>query len=943
MTGETDMIKRAIKTIRAFGLLVALGANGYAAGDLPVLAAVPPPAHLLCERAKNPVIDVAVPALSWKLTDTRSGAAQTAYRILVASSPEQLASEQGDLWDSGRVESDQSLDVAYAGKPLNSRQQAFWKVKVWDQDGQESPWSEPASWRMALLDAKEWQASWIAAPAMTEPQSEGLDVFLDAASMSEASKSLFRGRQPELLFRRTFDVPQEGAADAIVRVCGLGAFNLFINGQRIGDSWLDPISSDYREVAYYKTFDITQYLRPGENVVAIEVADGWYGQGVVWLGYFVFGSPKLLAEVEWVDRSGKTHSFGTEAGWKVRFGPTLRSNIYGGEMKDARLEPTGWMLPGFDDSEWSEAVETEPGSPRLVSQVAPSIKDIRRIQPVARSMPKPGVTVFDFGEHFSGVARLRIRDAKPGQTVTVQFGDFLSPDGRVNHSLMNPTRVRQTLTYVCRGGDTEEWTPTFTYFGFRYAEVTGLDAEPAMDFLEGVFLSTEVEQVGEFACSLELYNKMHRMAVQTLQSNIHGILTDCPHREKCGWLGDVWMSMHTWLMNFDITAFNRKFIEDIRLTYQPMGLPSDIAGGKRQHRWTEKRAAPLDWMAATVIYPYLHYVYTADRVELERHYPYMKRFADTAIPLVRERYASGDLKLTRAQPFFLGDWGDTPADGKRQGDFPLFPAETPALLSGTQTMIHTLHCLAASAEMLGHPNDRKKYTAMANELIGLANQNYFDAATASYGSQSANAWAYKLGMVPEDSREAFVQRFAQEISEVDQIIPTYGMMGLVTIFQSLTEAGHGPMVHALADAKADRGFRRLIERGATTLWEFQGRGEPVPSASGNHPPFSGYDAWFYSHLCGIRPDPAFPGFKRTLLKPWFDPKVEWAKASHNSPHGVIRSEWKRQPDGSIEWNITVPPNTIAVAEAPQGYQFENAPAQRELASGTYKLKLKKIK
>jgi len=255
------MRNRIIRTIRAFGLLVALGANGYAAGDSSVLAAVPPPAYLLCERAENPVIDVVVPALSWKLTDTRSGAAQTAYRILVASSLEQLASDRGDLWDSGRVGSDQSLDVAYAGQPLSSRQQAFWKVKVWDQDGQESPWSEPASWRMALLDAQEWQARWIAAPAMTEPQSEGLDVFLDAASMSEASKSLFRGRQPELLFRRTFHVPQEGAADAIVRVCGLGAFNLFINGQKIGDGWLDPISSDYREVAYYKTFDITQYLR----------------------------------------------------------------------------------------------------------------------------------------------------------------------------------------------------------------------------------------------------------------------------------------------------------------------------------------------------------------------------------------------------------------------------------------------------------------------------------------------------------------------------------------------------------------------------------------------------------------------------------------------------------------------------------------------------------
>lgn len=912
--------------------VLALGFTGAA-----VRADVPPPAHLQCERAENPVIDVAVPALSWQLSDTRRGAAQTAYRILVASSPEQLASDLGDLWDSGRVEGDRSLDVPYAGQPLSSRQQAFWKVKVWDQDGKESPWSEPASWRMALLDAGDWQARWIAAPPMPQPQSEGLEEFLTAASMSEASKRLFRGRQPELLFRRTFDIPQDGATDAIVRVCGLGAFNLFINGQKIGDAWLDPIGSDYRKVAYYRTFDVTKYLRPGENVVAVEVADGWYGQGVVWGGGFVFGSPKLLAEVEWVDRSGKRHSFGTQAGWKVRFGPTLRSNLYAGEMRDARLEPTGWMLPGFDDSAWADAVETRPGSPRLVSQVAPSIKDIRRIQPVARSMPAPGVYVFDFGEHFSGVVRLRIRDAKPGQTVTVQFGDFLGPDGKVDHSLMSPCDVRQTLTYVCRGGETEEWTPTFTYFGFRYAEVTGLDAEPDMDVLEGVFLSTEMRQVGEFECSLELYNTMHRMAVQTLQSNIHGIIEDCPHREKCGWLGDVWMPMNTWLMNFDITAFNRKFIEDIRLTYQPMGLPADIAGGKRQHPWTEERAAMLDWMAATVIYPYLHYIYTADRAELERHYPFMTRFADTAIPLVRERYASGDLKLVRAQRFFFGDWGDIPADGQRRGDFPLFPAETPAMLSGTQTMIHTLQCLAALAEILGYPDDQKKYTTMAEELIGLANENYFDKATASYGSQSANAWAHKLGMVPEESREQFNKRFAGEIAGVDRLIPTYGQMGLSTIFQSLTDAGHGPMVHALANAKADRGFRRMIERGATTTWEFQGRGEPVPFASGNHPAFTGFGAWFYSHLCGIRPDPALPGFKRTLLKPWFDPQVEWAKASHHSPYGEIRSEWKRQPGGTVAWNVTIPPNTSAMAHAPEGMQFEDGTTKRELPGGSHYL------
>lgn len=900
---------------------------------------LPPPIDLRCEQAVGPFIDVREPGLSWKLDDSRQGAAQTAYRVLVASSPERLNHDEGDLWDSGKVGSDECVLVPYQGQRLQSGQRVWWKVKVWDHEGRETPWSEPASWRMALMDGVEWRAHWIAAPTMQEPASEGRDAFLDAACMTAASRQLFLDRKPVLLFRRTFPVAEGGASDAIVRVCGLGAFNLFVNGRRVGEAWLDPISSDYDKVAYYRTFEVGEYLHTGDNVVAVEVADGWYGQGVVWGGEFGYGSPKLLAEVEWADRSGQTHFLGTSAGWKVRFAPTLRSNIYAGEMKDARLEPVGWTKPGYDDSVWAEAVETKPASRRLASQVAPSIIDIRRIQPVTRSMPEPGVYVFDFGEHFSGVVRLRVRNAKPGQTVTVLCGDFCGPDGRVDHSLMEACQVRQTMTYVCRGDDVEEWTPAFTYFGLRYAEVTGLHAEPAMDLLEGVFLSTEMVSAGEFECSLGLYNAMHRMAVQTLQSNIHGIIEDCPHREKCGWLGDAWMPIQTWLYNGNLGAFNRKFIEDIRLCYQPGGLPADIAGGKRRHPWTEKRAAMLDWMAATIIHPYQHYIFTADRPELERHYPFMTRFADTAVPLIRERYASGRLDLIRTDRFFFGDWGDVTVDGKRAGDFHLFPAATPAALSGTQTLIYALQCLVASAQVMGNQADQERFAAMEAELVRLANSTYFDATTASYGSQAANAWAFKLGMVPEDSHEAFVRRFGEEISAVDQLVPTYGQMGLVTIFQSLTDAGHGPMVHALADAKANRGFRRLIERGATTLWESQGRGEPVPTESGNHPAFSGYDAWFYSHLCGIRPDPAQPGFKRTLLKPWFDPTVEWARAAHNSPYGLICSEWKRQPGGTIEWIVVVPPNTTALAETPETLKFDDNTNLRELTSGRHTMRL----
>jgi alpha-L-rhamnosidase len=466
-----------------------------------------------------------------------------------------------------------------------------------------------------------------------------------------------------------------------------------------------------------------------------------------------------------------------------------------------------------------------------------------------------------------------------------------------------------------------------------------MEQRPEPEMFEGLFLSQDVGTSGTFLCSLPLYNTMHDLAVQTLRSNIHAVIEDCPHREKCGWLGDVWMAAETWIMNLDLGTFNRKFIEDIRQTYAygHPDLPADVAGGKRMHL---NPGPMIDWMAATVILPWYHYVYTGDLPELRRHYPYMKRFVEAVVPLIKERYASGKLDLLRKERFFFGDWLDITLDGRRvDPSMVSFPSETPAMLSGTQTLIHALQNLIGAAEAVGADPDRDGYASAASELIDLANQHYFDASAASYGSQSANAWAWRLDMVPEASREAFRVRFGREIVEVDDSLQTTGQMGLAAIFPALTEAGHGELVYALSDKQGTRGIRAMIARGATTLWELQGHGDPVPGASGNHPALSGYDTWFYQYLCGIQPDPAFPGFKRTLLKPWFDPEVEWAKASHHSPYGTIRSEWKRQPDGTIEWNITVPPNTSAMAAAPEGMQFEDGTTGRELPGGSHTLRV----
>lgn len=888
---------------------------------------------LECEGVSNPAIDVKVPQLSWKLNDSRQGAAQTGYQILVASSPEKLAVEKGDLWDSGKVDSNQSVLVTYKGAPLSSRKRVFWKVRYWDQNGRGSPFSEVGVWRMGLLSGDDWQAEWIAAPVMEESTSEQLDLFLEVACSSVATKRLFAGRKPTVCFRREFVVSGE-VQDAVVRVCGLGAFDLYVNGKKVGDAVLDPIQSDYDKLAYYPTHDVTSLLRTGANVIGVEVADGWYGQSVVWGESFGYGHPRALLELEYTDTDGQRSFVGTDPEWKVRYGPTRRSNIYAGEMYDARLELSGWTTAGYDESGWESAIGTNPGSPRLAAQMVPSIRPVRSIHPIAKWSPSPGVWVFDFGQNFAGAVKLRIPGYERGRAITLQMGECLNSDRTVNFKVMGATGVLQTQTYVCKGGGQEEWQPSFSYFGFRYAQVTGLPCEPELSLLEGIQLRTDVERIGYFRCSYDLFNDIHRLAVWTLESNLHGVIEDCPHREKCGWLGDAHVSLDTWLMNFRMDVFNRKFIEDIRHTYHENGLLGEIAGGKRKYG----PPAMLDWMVATLIIPWNHYLYSGDQGALMRHYSFMKRFAEAVHPLVVRRYETGNLNLIRQDRFFFGDWGDVAPDGKRQiGEFALFPAETPAMLTGTQTIIYGLRCLADTADALRKEDDQKRYDGMADELVMIVNEQYFDETLATYGSQAANAWAHFLKMVPDESKALFRARFGEEIESVDQMLMTVGQVGLGRLFQELTDAGYGELVLSLSERDAGHGFKRMLARGATTLWEFQGRGNPIPAGSLNHPAFSGYDAWFYQYLGGVRPLADFPGFKKTRLKPYFAPWINWVEVVYESPYGAIRSGWKRLSDGTVEWSVTVPPNTTAIAEAPQGMNFSpSGGVRQEVVAGTYK-------
>ncbi|QHI69788.1 family 78 glycoside hydrolase catalytic domain [Tichowtungia aerotolerans] len=909
-----------------FGLLLCFAGELVAGTNIPI--------RLESENRSSPFIDNPVPELSWKMEDRRQGAAQTAYQILVAASPKLLAADAGDLWDSGKVVSSQSHLVPYGGAKLNSCQRVWWKVRIWDQNGVVSEWSERATWEMALLDKSDWSAKWIAAPELAEVRLPELDVFLKATAWDAGADARFRQRKPSLLFRKEVVLDQK-TDHAVMRVCGLGAFNLTVNGEKVGDHILDPIHTDYDRQARYVNFDVTDLLKSGANCIGIEVVDGWFGQYVVWNGGFSHGEPRLLAQLEVEKTDGTRFVIGTDIDWKVHYGPVIRSNMYAGEYYDARFELPGWNHPGFDASAWPAAVSSKPGTPKLVAQVAPPMRFHKVIKPVAKHSPRKGVWTFDMGQNFAGVVRLKPVEFPRGTVITMRLGEYIRADDGCPATIgVSATKVHQTQQYVCKGGGPEEWTPQFCYSGFRYVEISGLPEEPDLDLIDGVQLRTAVEPAGHFRCSYDLFNTMHEMAVWTLESNIHGVLEDCPTRERCGWLGDAYSAFGAWFMNFRMDSFNRKFIEDIRDSYSvhPVdGLLMEIAGGKRRHG----PPTMYDWMNATMVIPWRQYLYYGDGSELERHYKYMKDFADAVFPIVQERYNSGKLELGRKDRFFFGDWGDIPlVETKRNGAL-LFPAETPAMLTGTQMLIYGFQNLARSADALGHSAERNHYKKLTEELADRANAVYFDSEHATYGSQSANVWALYLGMVPEKSKEQFLLRIGQEVRMEDRGQITVGQFGLGPLFPMLTDTGNGDLVEKLCSAEGGR-FEQMINRGGTTLWEYQGRCHPGsdPIGSLNHPAFSGYDTWFYQYLCGIRPMAEFPGFKKILFKPYFASWVDWAEADYESPYGTIQSRWKRNGD-TVIWNIVVPPNSCAEIQFPEG----SGKSAETVPSGKYQFRL----
>lgn len=872
------------------------------------------------------------PLFSWKLASNDKGIAQSAYQIIVSSSQEGCRKGTGDIWDTKKVKSNKQLNIPFEGKNLESSKVYYWRIRVWDNDGKVSNWSKPASFISGLLNEKDFNAKWI-----------------------------FNNHQKDQampLFKKSFNL-KDKSKNSIIHISGLGYYELYVNGKKIGDHVLDPGQTNYDDYAFYVTYNIDTLLQKGENVIGVMLGDGWYNQDVVWGGQFVYGNPMFWCQL---DMPGASISqIISDTSWQWTPGPILASNIYGGEVYDATKEVANWAKPDQNNANW-KAVELAPNHPTVLKpQDIQPIKKMAEL-PVKKVFKSPkGSYVFDMGQNFSGWNRLKIQ-APRGTIITMRMAEELYEDSTLNFSTTGDwvTKVIQTEKYICKGGGVEVWEPRFTYHGFRYVEVDGLTVPPNKDLLTGIVVYSSVPDVGTFTCSDAQINKLHQLSYWTMISNLHSIPTDCPHREKCGWLGDAHAMGPSTIYNFDMQNFWLKYMDDIHSTakksgntifhlgknkffrngFKEAGIPYMVAPGKRL-----PGAASPDWGTAIVQLPWFLYTYYGNESALRKFYPDMKQWVNHVDALAKENIVYEG----------LGDWCP-PGD--------IDNIDCPIALSSTAFHYNDLIILKKVAGIIGNQADSLTYHRKAENVKKAFISKFYNQDLNSYGSHTANALALDFGLIPAGKEKLVAAAIVKTSKEQFHGFMYAGIFGLQRLFDQLSRFGQEKAAYDILTKKGDHSFAMMWDQfDATTLWEvlpvnpdfLKLKLEKTLRRSHNHPMQAGFDAWFFYGIAGIKTDLNTPGFKRIILEPQLINELQYAEGSYQSPYGKIQSDWKWVNE-QLVWKVSIPVNTTAQLKLPAGlfgnYKIDELTNNilkkdeafvKELYSGDYELVFNRIR
>jgi alpha-L-rhamnosidase len=842
--------------------------------------------NLRCEYSANPLgVETATPHFNWQLQSTQKNVLQTAYKILVSDDSLQLKKSVGAIWNSNKIQSAASIQINYTGKPLQTAKKYFWKVQVWDNKGNVAE-SAVAYWQMGLLNKTDWSnAKWI---GFDEPV-DSLKIFPHVHQ--NGKKGWGKRLNVVPMIRKEFTVTKKIKAAAAF-ICGLGHFELFINGNKIGDHFLDPGWTNYDKQAQYISFDVTNNLQEGNNAFGVMLGNGFYyipGQRYRKMTG-AYGHPKLILKTQIEYTDGTTENIISDESWQTAPSPIIYSSIFGGEDYDANKEQPGWNKPGFNATAWRNVIITN-GSPQLQSQLQQPVKIMQRFTAKTKMELMKNVWVYDLGQNFSGIPAIKVNGNKY-DTVRIFCGELLNADGSINQKA---TGSPAYFNYILKGETEENWQPQFTYTGFRYMQVhciakDSLQMPPVVKNIEGLHISNDMPAVGEFTCSNELFNKTNILIDWAVKSNTVSLFTDCPHREKLGWLEQTHLMGTSIQYNYDIATLNRKVVNDMMQSQYSNGKIPEIA--PEFTVFTPPFDESPEWGSASIILPWYNYKWYGDKQTLMEAYPMMQRYIDYL--------------LTKDSVYILkhglGDWFDI--GPKKSG----FAQMTKMGITATAMLYYDATILTDISKLLNKPTDIKKYTLLAANIKKAFNATFFNKQTMQYdsASQTANAMALYMGLVQPQNKTAVIHALINDIKKRNNAL-TGGDIGYRYVLQALQNAGRSDVIFDMNSRDDVPGYGYQLKHGATALTESW---QAYESVSNNHLMLGHLQEWFYAGLAGIQQTNNSVAYKSIEIRAQPVGDVTAAKATFNSPYGQIVSDWKIEK-GIFILNVTIPPNTTA--------------------------------
>ena len=836
--------------------------------------------QLICEYKTNPLgIDIANPRLSWQLSASEDNVMQSAYEIRVASSPEKLNSKQL-VWSSGRVTSSQSVSVVYNGPALLSMQRVYWQVRIWDNKNKASAWSEPAFWEMGILKPTDWKASWI----------------------SFGGEKEMNGSKPAQYFRKEFATTKK-VKSAKVYATALGLYQLRINGAKVSSDLFTPGWTSYKKRLQYQTYDVTSMLK-GQNAIGVVLADGWYRGNIGFSKQHDYYGDKLglLLQLQITYADGTTEAILSDNSWKATSnGPIVESDIYNGELYDARMELTGWDQSGYNGSKWADALVFNKTNEILIAPQGVPVKAIEEIKPIKLIVTPKGETVFDMGQNMVGWVRLKVA-GKKGDQVTLKFAEVLDKAG--NFYTENLRAAKATDVYILKGDGTEIYEPHFTFHGFRFVKIEGITATPVLDQITGIVIHSDMKPTGTFSCSDTLINKLQHNIQWGQKGNFMDVPTDCPQRdERLGWTGDAQVFSMTAAFNFDVASFYTKWLGDVAADQLPNGkvphVIPDVLNGE---------GGSTAWADVSVIVPWTVYLSYGDVRILEKQYPSMKAWVGYMTSRAGEDHLwTGD--------FHFGDWL---AFATSNSDYT--GATTEKDLIATAYYCYSTNLLSKIAIILGQKEDAAKYQQMVVDIKKAFNHEFVTPSGRLVShTQTAYALALAFDLLPESLVPKASEYFANDVQKFGHL--TTGFVGTPLLCKTLSAIGRDDLAFMLLNNKQYPSWLYPVLQGATTIWERwdgqkpDGTFQDVGMNSFNHYAYGAIGEWLYRHVAGIDIDTNHPGYKHILLAPHPGGGLKSANADIVTLYGKVGSSWKFENEDFV-CEVVIPANTSATLTLP---------------------------